>query len=150
MPVVVLSRYCGGSGECLCLATVTGRAEGSLAASLATLLAAARCLVLTPDPTPLSCCRVPLPCSGSPYARRLRTSPHYYYYSTTRTVRPFIHERTAPPRDLGPLITDPLRSPSPSPVNVLHVTRGNLPCVPAYNFFKTTLTQIYNSIQAKL
>lgn len=89
-----------------------------LARCLTRYTAGRRYLVLTPDPTPLSCCRVPLPCSGSPYARRLRTSPHYYY-STTRTVRPFIHERTAPPRDLGPLITDPLRSPSPSPVNVL-------------------------------
>lgn len=117
-----------------------------LARCLTRYTAGRRCLVLTPDPTPLSCCRVPLPCSGSPYARRLRTSPHYYYYSTTRTVRPFIHERTAPPRDLGPLITDPLRSPSPSPVNVLRTP----PCDKRQSALRPGIQLLQNHLNANI
>lgn len=91
-------------------------AEGSLAASLATLTPPRADSDSRHDS--LSCCRVPLPCSGSPYARRLRTSRHYYS-TTTVLLALSVHSRAhcTAPRDLGPLITDPLRSPLPSPVN---------------------------------
>lgn len=92
------------------------RAEGSLAASLTTNTAAASCW-LSLDP--LSCCRVPLPCSGSP----VRTSSahlsslllllrQYYSHCPFRSF-------TSAPRDLGPLITDPLPLPITTTVNVL-------------------------------
>lgn len=106
---------------------------GPRARSLPHLLHSHR-LVLNSDSRPdsLSCCRVPLPCSGSPYARRLRTSPHYYS-TTTVLLALSVHSRAhrTAPRDLGPLITDPLRSPLPSRLTaneLLRVTRGTLPC----------------------
>lgn len=73
-------------------------------------------LTLTPDPTRClaAACRsrVPGPRTHVVCAPLLTTTLLLQYYSHC----PFIHERTAP-RDLGPLITDPLRSPLPSPVN---------------------------------
>lgn len=93
------------------------QAEGSLAASLATLTTPRADSDSRHDS--LSCCRVPLPCSGSPYARRLRTSRHYYSTTTVLLALsvPFIHERTAPHRTARPWATDNRPTPLPPPLH---------------------------------
>lgn len=116
------------------------RAEGSLAASLATLTPPRADSDSRPDS--LSCCRVPLPCSGSPYARRLRTSPHYYS-TTTVLLALSVHSRAL--RTARPWATDNRPTPLPPPHprstanELLRVTRGTLPCAqPPTYLSKTT------------
>lgn len=89
------------------------RAAGSLAASLATLTPPRADSDSRHDS--LSCCRVPLPCSGSPYARRLRTSRHYYS-TTTVLLALSVHSRAH--RTARPWATDNRPTPLPPPLTV--------------------------------